>query len=359
MNLKYWRPRYLNSLSAIYLITMLSSALDIVWILIDGTNQYRWLHHIVNIAYLLCFDFVCFLWLNYCAEHYPFRLWKNKWQHFLYLLPALLIGATVALSPWTGWIYVIDAAGVYSRGPLFIIQDLVYLYIFAASGLSLLACSRVSYTSEKRGFMVMALFPLPPLLLGTLQLCMPPGSLPTTQFSIVLSLLMQFIFFLESNVTQDCLTGLSNRYVLDRALNTRMNGSRRGRTSGLYVVMGDLDRFKDINDTYGHMEGDRALKLTAQTLKDIFHGSSAVLARMGGDEFAIILEADSPTQVRQVMAQITRELERAGENEPYNLSMSLGMARYTGQKTAIEFLKEADRALYRVKRARARRNSTV
>ena len=186
---------------------------------------------------------------------------------------------------------------------------------------------------------------------------MPPGILPTTQFSIVLSLLMQFIFFLESNVTQDCLTGLSNRYVLDRALNTRMNGSRRGRTSGLYVVMGDLDRFKDINDTYGHMEGDRALKLAAQTLKDIFHGSSAVLARMGGDEFAIILEADSPTQVRQVMAQITRELERAGENEPYNLSMSLGMARYTGQKTAIEFLKEADRALYRVKRARARRKS--
>ena len=164
--------------------------------------------------------------------------------------------------------------------------------------------------------------------------------------------------------SRDTLVGQRDTDVLTKAV-TRRSGEERIKAIldrgdvPCAMIMVDIDNFKGINDTYGHMEGDRALKLTAQTLKDIFHGSSAVLARMGGDEFAIILEADSPPQVRQVMAQITRELERAGENEPYNLSMSLGMARYTGQKTAIEFLKEADRALYRVKRARARRNSTV
>jgi len=97
LRLKHWRPRYLNSLSAIYLITMFSSAMDIIWVLMDGTNQHRWLYHLVNIAYLSCFEFTGFAWLNYCAQSFPFRLWQNKRQKFWYLLPALVITLLIAL----------------------------------------------------------------------------------------------------------------------------------------------------------------------------------------------------------------------------------------------------------------------
>lgn len=352
LRLKHWRPRYLNSLSAIYLITMFSSAMDIIWILMDGTNRHRWLYHLVNIAYLSCFEFTGFSWLNYCAQSFPFRLWQNKRQKFWYLLPALLITLLIALSPlMNNWVYGINAAGVYFRGPGFIIQPMGYLYMLAASCLSIKARMMATHTSEKKQFLAMALFPLPSLLLGVLQLIAPPGGLPTVQFAITLAILIEFIAFLEGNVTQDSLTGLSNRYALDRALNAKMN-SRRNKTDELYVLMGDLDKFKSINDTYGHMEGDRALKLTADTLKRIFRETPAVLARLGGDEFAIILEMDSAELVRGAMARIQRELKKASDKEPFDLSISLGMAKFDGQNTATEFLKAADHVLYSAKKDR-------
>ena len=351
LRLKHWRPRYLNSLSAIYLITMFSSAMDIIWVLMDGTNQHRWLYHLVNIAYLSCFEFTGFAWLNYCAQSFPFRLWQNKRQKFWYLLPALVITLLIALSPFTNWVYGIDAAGVYYRGPGFIIQPMGYLYMLAATALSLKARFMATHSSEKKQFTAMALFPLPSFMLGILQLMVPPGNLPTVQFAITLAVLIEFIAFLEGNVTQDSLTGLSNRYALDRALNAKMS-SRRNKADELYVLMGDLDKFKTINDTYGHMEGDRALKLTADTLKNIFRETGTVLARLGGDEFAIILETDSEERVQAAMNKIQHELEKASNKEPFDLSISLGMAKFEGQNTATEFLKAADHVLYHAKRGR-------
>ena len=56
LNLKHWRPRYINSLSCIYLLTAFSSVLDVAWVLLDGTNQFRALYHLVNIVYLSVFD---------------------------------------------------------------------------------------------------------------------------------------------------------------------------------------------------------------------------------------------------------------------------------------------------------------
>lgn len=355
LSLKHWRPRYLNAMSAIYLITMFSSGLDIIWILLDGTNRLRWLYHIVNIVYLSCFEFIGFFWLSHCAEAFPFRLWRNQRQRFYFMLPAIIISLLIALSAFTGWIYGIDEAGVYYRGPAFFIQPLAYGYLLLSTGLAVKARRMARFRDEKKNFAAMAMFPLPSLFLGVLQVLTPPGSLPTMQISITLALLIETIVKLESSVTQDSLTGLCNRYALDRALNAKINAVRRGRSAELYVMMGDLDRFKSINDTYGHMEGDRALKLTANTLKNIFHGSSAVLGRIGGDEFVIIMEDASGDEMQAVMHRVGHALQRAAADKPYNLDISLGMARYSGQETAAEFLKDADRALYHSKRTRAYR----
>lgn len=353
LSLKHWRPRYLNPLSAIYLITMFTSMLDIAWILVDGTSRLRWLSHIVNIMYLSSYEFIGFFWLDHCAEAFPFRLWKNRWQRFCFMLPAVVISLLIALSAFTGWIYGIDEAGVYYRGPVFFIQPLAYGYLLLSTGLSVKARKMARFRDEKKNFAAMALFPLPSLFLGILQVLTPPGSLPIMQVSIALALLIETIVKLESSVTQDSLTGLCNRYALDRALNAKISAVRRGRSGELYVMMGDLDRFKSINDTYGHLEGDRALKLTANALKNIFHGSSAVLSRIGGDEFVIIMEDASDEEMHATMHRIGDALCKIAADKPYNLAMSLGMARYSGQETATEFLKDADHALYHSKRTRA------
>lgn len=354
LNLKHWRPRYLNSLSGIYLLTALSSILDIAWVLLDGTDCCRTLFHIVNIVYLSGFEFIGFIWWDHCSAAFPFRMWRNNRQRFAYMLPAVIFTLLIASSPFTGLIYGIDGAGVYFRSSYFFIQPLGYGYLFASTLLCIRAAVHSKHTIEKKKFFSMAFFPLPSLFLGMLQIISPPGSLPTIQWSILIALLIVFIAFLENNVTQDSLTGLSNRYALDRALNVKMSNCKRNKNTDLFVLFGDLDKFKDINDTYGHMEGDRALKLAADTLKDLFHGTPTILARMGGDEFAVILETGSPEEAEATIQRIHAALAASSSREPYSLDMSLGMARYSGQRTAAEFLKEADHALYSVKRNRVK-----
>ena len=121
----------------------------------------------------------------------------------------------------------------------------------------------------------------------------------------------------------------------------------------IYVLIGDLDRFKSINDTYGHMAGDRALKLVADVLKKVFHNTSAILTRMGGDEFAIVIETDHMEFLTHTIRQITQELECASKMEPFTLRMSIGIAKYEDGMSMIDLLNKADLDLYDQKRKKS------
>lgn len=345
LNLKHWRPRVLNSLSLIYILTILSSLLDIAWSLVDGKQDLIVLNHIINIVHLSCFGFIGFAWLDHCATLYPFQLWKSKWHRFIGMLPAITTTILLAISSHTGWIYGIDRNGAYYRGPYYFIQMLAYVYLVTASLLALQSKHQVEFAIEKKKLTAVAAFALPPLLLGTIQLFTPPGGLPTTQFSILLSLIMLSINSLESRVTQDSLTGLSNRYVLDRVIANKIS-NKKSISGHLYVLIGDLDHFKSINDTYGHMVGDRALKIVADVLKKVFHNTSAILIRMGGDEFAIVIETDRLEFLTHTIQQITQELESASKTDPFTLRMSIGIAKYEDGMSMIDLLNKADLDLY-------------
>jgi len=348
---KYMRVRISNSLSGIYALTGLTSLLDIVWILLDGKPEFTTLFHVVNILYLCSFSFIGFFWLYYCSKMYPFRIWNSQIGRFCYLLPAIIAAILIIISSHTGWVYYIDSNGHYQRGALFIVQLLPFGYLIFTTALSLIARSKVYFRSSRKKFATMAAFSIPPFLLGGLQLILPPGSLTTIQFSITLSLMIFLINFLESNITKDSLTGLSNRYELDQVIDRKIKNYRKYDSEDLYVLIGDLDQFKSINDTYGHMEGDRALRITADVLKNIFHGHPAILSRMGGDEFAIIIETNSRKLINDFVHKISDELEKASRQEAFSLSLSIGIAKYQEGMTMIEFLDKADQMLYDQKNA--------
>jgi len=99
------------------------------------------------------------------------------------------------------------------------------------------------------------------------------------------------------------------------------------------------------------MEGDRALRITADVLKNIFHGHPAILSRMGGDEFAIIIETNSRKLINDFVHKISDELEKASRQEAFSLSLSIGIAKYQEGMTMIEFLDKADQMLYDQKNA--------
>lgn len=151
--------------------------------------------------------------------------------------------------------------------------------------------------------------------------------------------------------THDALTGLSNRTLLDDRLNHAMEQARRsgGHTGVLFL---DLNRFKPINDSMGHEQGDKLLKLIAARLKQTVREADTV-ARLGGDEFVIVLEdlasVDDMTAVAQSIIENVEQPVQLDGHE-VSISTSIGGSVFPRDATdANTLLKYADLAMYRAK----------
>jgi len=151
----------------------------------------------------------------------------------------------------------------------------------------------------------------------------------------------------------DELTGLYNRRgFLTLARQQLKMADRMHR--GLFLLFADLDDLKNINDDYGHPEGDQALKDVAGILKDTFREPD-ILARIGGDEFVVLaIEGTSAADSEVLSSRFYSHLEAFNEKRkrPYRVSVSLGIVRQkTGGTAAIEeLMAQADRLMYEKKR---------
>jgi len=156
---------------------------------------------------------------------------------------------------------------------------------------------------------------------------------------------------LEHRAMHDALTGLPNRaLLLDRMDQALARRRRSGRSCALLFL--DLDRFKAINDTYGHGVGDDVLVATAHRISGVARECDSV-ARLGGDEFVVLLEdVISAEQVLvladRIRSSMAEPIEIRGRS--ITTSCSVGIALATGQ-TSTELLREADAALYKAKQS--------
>jgi diguanylate cyclase (GGDEF)-like protein len=141
----------------------------------------------------------------------------------------------------------------------------------------------------------------------------------------------------------DPLTGLFNRrYIEDHLRNEMARAQRRG--DSLVVLLMDLNNFKHINDTFGHLAGDLVLQEFARRLNRAIRGSD-VAVRLGGDEFLAVLPECPPDKVAIVLSRLVDfEVEVGGSKIP--VSSSRGWAQYRTSDTAEELIKRADDALY-------------
>jgi len=151
----------------------------------------------------------------------------------------------------------------------------------------------------------------------------------------------------------DGLTGLQNRRYLDNHLKTLFNrASARGRSLSICLI--DIDRFKQVNDTYGHDVGDEVLKEFASRIRSTVRGAD-LACRYGGEEFVVVMP---DTDARQAAA-IAERLRGMIETQPFQIrslgislpvTASLGIAgNDAGVETPEQLLKQADRALYEAK----------
>jgi diguanylate cyclase (GGDEF)-like protein len=149
----------------------------------------------------------------------------------------------------------------------------------------------------------------------------------------------------------DTLTGLASRLVLRDRMKDAIEKARRNQ-NGVALLMVDLDKFKETNDTYGHQAGDEVLRVTAQRMLDAVRISDTVV-RQGGDEFVILLpEIRDPHDAETVAATLVTSLALPilfdGKEMAVSVSVGIGTA-FNADMDAEELMQQADVALYRAK----------
>jgi len=149
----------------------------------------------------------------------------------------------------------------------------------------------------------------------------------------------------QLQASTDGLTGLVNR----RTLETQLRGLMKHRRP-FALAIADLDRFKQLNDTYGHEAGDRALRVFAKTAQDVLREDD-VIARWGGEEFVIVVPDLNRQQAVSVLERIRERLAAAHTGGHPAFTSSFGMTDSTCAESLEQILHLADAALYDAKDA--------
>ena len=228
------------------------------------------------------------------------------------------------------------------------------IYVAASAVRSFFRAFKKENYAVRKQYLVCAIYPIVISLTGVLQTLWLAA--PFFCFGSTIMMLYVNIISLNDQVSIDELTRLNNRTQLKKYIvgeSSKQNNDKSTR----FVLMIDLNKFKQINDQYGHVEGDMALKRTADALKAACgdHVLKTFIARYGGDEFIIITKTDNEELVKELCNTIKNTVIRLNDEAgaKYELTASIGYSSYCGDISAFQAaLAEADEALYKDKAAR-------
>ena len=161
---------------------------------------------------------------------------------------------------------------------------------------------------------------------------------------IINSVIKRYGIQIAKMANTDSLTELLNRRGFDEALSSFFMNFKAN-DSAMFVF--DIDDFKVINDTYGHIFGDRVIFLIASYANEII-GKDGIIARWGGDEFAGILHGNLE-ESKEIAKMITEKISQDVELKKYKITISLGLTRVEKLDTANNLMVRADKALYEAK----------
>lgn len=156
---------------------------------------------------------------------------------------------------------------------------------------------------------------------------------------------------LRSFMVRDCMTSLFNHTTTKQLLDTEVSRAQREQIP-LALVSLDLDKFKTVNDLYGHAEGDRVIKTLARLLRQRLRGAD-IIGRMGGEEFAAILPGSDAAEAEILFDKIRKAFAdivfQAYDETQFSVTFSCGIAAFPHFTTATALSDNADKALYSAK----------
>jgi len=217
-----------------------------------------------------------------------------------------------------------------------------FIFVIAAGIHVLIKRTTVTDKGLKLRYRNMGVWPIVILCVSVLQLFI--AELPIFCFGSIIIVVALYVYNQDSMIFTDPLTGINNRNMLNRFIQDGI-----GSDDTYYVMMIDIDKFKSINDTYGHLEGDKALKYMAKLLKEESAKNGDFLARYGGDEFIIIIKATSDMDVIKLSNAIKDAAATTKTELGYEFTASVGYAKVMNGGNIDEAILRADQSLYEAK----------
>ena len=323
---------------------------DSLWAAVDSgvITPTRFWVVLTNLLNYILMAAVTYGWLEYvmAVEQAPHR--NRRINKFAVVFPFIVSSIALVLT------YIIAPHKLLSD--TLEVQPLYSFFLIAVPDINIIAV--LFYTVrkakdevnpiEKKKHLYIGLFPLVIVAGGLVQLVWLPHT-SIFSYSCTFLMLMIYIQGMENLISIDPLTNLNNRAQLYRYTSQKGNIYVEDRMT--YVMMIDANDFKLINDTWGHAEGDRALRIIAVSLKAAVKSRNMplFLGRYGGDEFILILHPDAAEEVDVLAAAIRSNLEGScRENEtPYMLSVGIGYDKLMDENDNIQnCMRRADHKLY-------------
>ncbi|MBR2697096.1 MAG: GGDEF domain-containing protein [Clostridia bacterium] len=304
--------------------------------------------------YFLTLSLGVFAWCQYAQTTLQSAAFNRK-LYRLILLPVLLLPvAVVGLNLKNHMLFEITAEGRYDRHIWF--HYMMGYLVCVSMFFSLPLIKRIPYEFEnnrKSQLWLTASFSL--CLLIAWIVSNLGEAFPVMCVCIAIDLLCMYMDSSTRQISLDKLTQVNNRQNLLSFLEYKL----LNHDESLFLLMMDVDYFKTINDTYGHLEGDEALIHVAKVLKNTCGAFTRrpYIARYGGDEFMILVEG-SRAECDKLRDDIQTNLKAMCEtlHKPYTLTLSIGVARWEPSMSAKDFIESADNQLYEIKRNRPPRH---
>ncbi len=239
-------------------------------------------------------------------------------------------------------IFSIDENNVYARGPWFMIKNILEV-VLMADGVIIYLISL--FRSGGIKFYPVLQFVWPIFICVCLQMFF--YGISTIWVGIAVGYTNLMLALQNENIFIDKLTGLYNRYYLDKIL------GELKRKRKIAMMMLDMNGFKSINDNFGHSQGDEALVLLADILEKTV-GAEGTVTRFAGDEFVILLNTEKKNVVEKCKAQIKENLDEFNKSSQknYKLSASIGFGVFDLSESSVDqILKIIDKRMYEDKKA--------
>lgn len=325
------------------IITFIATINETLSFIIDARPGFIFhiLQYISNTISSASSGIIGYCWCLFVEYHIHRNFERIKKKSRILAIPLIIATILIFINLLgTGIIFDISKENVYTRGPM---NFILYIFVFVYYIESIYTVHKAKYDSILVEFFPIYYFIIP-CMIGTMIQGFFFG-VSTIWLCVAIAFIIVYIEIQISISFIDDLSGLYNRKYMNHYLNKLQND----KTKHVYGFMMDINDFKAINDTYGHLKGDYALIQFGIILQHSIDKDSVAI-RMGGDEFVIFAKLKSDEEALALKKQIKYNVRQFNikSKEPFHLSFSIGIAKFNGKNTDA-FLSAMDDSMYEAK----------